>query len=310
MLIGMPLADLPPGLAARPLALDDAPGVARLVAAAEEHDVGEALIELEDIVSEWQRPAFDLSSEAVGITSGDELVAVAEVYAGRRADASVHPAWRGRGIGSWLVAWTEDLARRRGGQRIGQTVPANSDAEELLRARGYEPRWTSWMLLLPEEAPVPERPLPDGYAIRPFRPGAEDRVVHRVIEDAFNEWQDRDPTSFEDWAAVVTGRPGFLPELLTVVTDPEDDVVGACVLNLSDGEASDAFVHHLAVRRDRRGLGLGQALLADAFGRARSVGATRCELSTDSRTGALGLYEKVGMVVTNTWRHWRTVLQP
>lgn len=28
---------------------------------------------------------------------------------------------------------------------------------------------------------------------------------------------------------------------------------------------------------------------------------TRFELSTDSRTGALGLYEKVGMRVTSTW---------
>jgi len=28
------------------------------------------------------------------------------------------------------------------------------------------------------------------------------------------------------------------------------------------------------------------------------------ELSTDSRTGALGLYEKVGMQVTSVWRHW------
>jgi GNAT superfamily N-acetyltransferase len=306
MLIGMQLADLPPGLAARPLTPDDAPAVTRVVAAAEEHDVGEALIELEDVVSEWQRPGFDLASEAVGITSGDELVAAAEVYAGRRAGASVHPAWRGRGIGSWLLSWTEDLARTRGGERLGQTVAADGDAEELLRARGYQRLWTSWMLLLPEETTVPERLLPDGCAIRPFRAGSEDRVVHRVIEDAFNEWQHREPMSFEDWAAIVTGRPGFLPELLTVVTDPADDVVGACVLNLS---GSDAFVHHLAVRRDRRGLGLGQALLADAFGRARSLGATRCELSTDSRTGALGLYEKVGMVVTNTWRHWITVLQ-
>ena len=32
-----------------------------------------------------------------------------------------------------------------------------------------------------------------------------------------------------------------------------------------------------------------------------NAGATVSELSTDSRTGALGLYEKVGMQVTSTW---------
>ena len=61
------------------------------------------------------------------------------------------------------------------------------------------------------------------------------------------------------------------------------------------------FVEKLAVRKDLRGLGLGQALLANAFAEARAHGASRSELSTDSRTGALGLYEKVGMEVTSVW---------
>ena len=49
------------------------------------------------------------------------------------------------------------------------------------------------------------------------------------------------------------------------------------------------------------GEGIAQALLADAFAVARAHGANRSGLSTDSRTGALGLYEKVGMRVTSTW---------
>ena len=65
------------------------------------------------------------------------------------------------------------------------------------------------------------------------------------------------------------------------------------------------YVAQLAVRRDQRGRGLARALLVDAFERARAHGAVRSELSTDSRTGALGLYEKVGMVVTKTYHHWQ-----
>ena len=34
---------------------------------------------------------------------------------------------------------------------------------------------------------------------------------------------------------------------------------------------------------------------------AKEHGATRSELSTDSRTGALDLYLKLGMEVTSTW---------
>jgi hypothetical protein len=42
-------------------------------------------------------------------------------------------------------------------------------------------------------------------------------------------------------------------------------------------------------------------MLVDAFAAARSHGATHSGLATDSRTGALSLYEKVGMRVTSTW---------
>jgi mycothiol synthase len=41
--------------------------------------------------------------------------------------------------------------------------------------------------------------------------------------------------------------------------------------------------------------------MVDTFAVAREHGAVVCGLSTDSRTGALGLYEKVGMQVTSTW---------
>jgi GNAT superfamily N-acetyltransferase len=79
--------------------------------------------------------------------------------------------------------------------------------------------------------------------------------------------------------------------------------VGACHLVHDSGNPETGFVQSIGVRRDRRGLGLARALLADAFGNAREAGATRSELNTDTRTGALGLYEHVGMRVRATWLH-------
>ena len=64
----------------------------------------------------------------------------------------------------------------------------------------------------------------------------------------------------------------------------------------------------LAVRADQRGLGLARALLADSFEVAQSRGARRCEVSADSRTGALGLYQRVCMQVTTTWQHMAIAL--
>ena len=95
-------------------------------------------------------------------------------------------------------------------------------------------------------------------------------------------------------------RPGFEPWNLRVVVDQH---------------RRRGLGRHRPAHRRRRGLrqpprhpsatsgdrGLAQAILVDAFGEARAHGALLCGLSTDSRTGALGLYEKVGMTVTDVW---------
>jgi GNAT superfamily N-acetyltransferase len=291
--------ELPPGLTARPLRMEDAEAVFRLMETSEEHDVGEAAIDLEDVVSHWQRPSFDLAAQAIGVVSGDELIAFGEVSKGRYAEASVALSWRGRGIGTWLAAWTQAEARRQGGSLVGMPVPRASDGDRLLESLGYHVAWTAWVLELPRGAAIEPQPLPEGYAMRAFQPG-EERAVHQVVEDAFNEWPDRTPNPFQDWEAEVVRRPGFEPRHLRVVSDPAGAVVGVgWVLPSRDS----GYVMSLAVRKDERGRGLARALLVDCFAVSRAAGMARAELSTDSRTGALGLYERVGMVITQTWLH-------
>jgi GNAT superfamily N-acetyltransferase len=297
--------ELPDGLVARPMAPSDARAVFELVEAAETHDIGEAAIEVEDIEGDWARGSFDLATESVGVWEGERLAAYGEVFKGRRADASVHPDHRGRGIGTWLADWLEDCARTKGSRLVGQTVPGDSSAESFFKARGYRLGWTSWVLQVPADRPIEPQPLPEGYALREFAGPADGRVAFQLIEDAFNEWPDRDPSSYDDWAPRGPLRPGFEPWQIRFAVDPHGADVGVCY---TIHAGATGYVDAIAVRRDQRGLGLARALLADAFARAREHGATVSELSTDSRTGALGLYEHVGMRVTQTWRQWMTDL--
>ena len=288
---------LPAGLTARPLTPADAAAVTAVMAAQELADVGEVVIEEADIVADWQRPGYDVSASTIGVFDGEQLIAYAESGPAGRGDAAVHPDHRGRGIGTGLAGWMQEKAREQGQSVVGMPVPQGSPGDALLEALGYRVRWNSWVLQLPEGATIPARPLPDGYAVREARP-EEYEEVWTVQEDAFLEWSVRERETFEEWEASVRLRPGFEPWNLRVVTGPDGDVVAMAVIQLNE---SCGYIARLATRKDQRGRGLAQALLVDAFAAAAEHGATTSELSTDSRTGALSLYEKVGMKVTSNW---------
>jgi len=289
--------DLPEGYVERPLTASDAAAVTAVMAAQELHDVGEVVIEEADIVADWQRPGYDVPEHAVGILRDDTLVAYSEHTYDDRGDAAVHPDHRGRGLGTQLARWMQEKAREHGQTKVGMPVPRGSAGDRLLEALGYHVRWESWVLQLPAGVSIPERPLPSGYVVRAAR-AEEWPEVWRVNEDAFLEWSVRERDTFEIWKSQTVLRPGFEPWQLRVVVDPSGTVVGMALLQLNE---ATCYIARLAVDGQCRGLGLGQALLVDAFAVGREHGATVSELSTDSRTGALGLYEKVGMKVTSTW---------
>jgi GNAT superfamily N-acetyltransferase len=294
----MDLPALPDGLTHRPLTVDDAAAVFAVMAAEQQEVLGKVELEEADIVADWSRPSHDLSTHSVGVLDGERLVGYAEVMGPARGDAAVHPADHGRGIGTWLASWMQDRARALGHREIGMPVPAGSPGERLMQSLGYHVRWNSWVLVMPADREFPAQELPAGHTIRAAESDEDRRAAHDVIEDAFLEWSERDKQTYDDWIAQVAGRPGFEPWNLRIVVDP----TGATVAGLQVYLAGDtAFAAKLAVRRDQRGRGLARALLVDGYTVAREHGATRSEISTDSRTGALGLYEAIGMEVTDTW---------
>jgi mycothiol synthase len=289
---------LPEGYRDRPATEDDLDAVTGLVAAYEQDVLGEVLIETEDVAGDWRRPSFDLSADCVLVFADDSLVGHGEVFVpGRRTEVNVHPGHRGMGLGSWLLEWTERRSRDAGAPYAQQTVSDEDvSGASLLAARGYSALHTAWIL----EIGVPERVTvrtPDGIAIRDFEPGRDDHEVYRVIEDAFGEWPDREPTAFDDWATRAIHRDGFEPWMLPVAFE-NDEIVG--VANLIP-YPDTGWVQYLATKASHRHRGIARALLQHAFGAFYDRGNRSVGLSTDSRTGALSLYEKIGMRVTRSF---------
>ncbi len=292
---------VPDGCTSRPATNDDVEAVTALIAASELHHTGIANIAAEDVRADYARASVDLGRDSILVFDGPRLVAEGLVFNGRYADCTVHPDLEGRGLGTALLRWSQERARAQGGSIVGGTVPdENGPARALFLANGYEPAWDSWILEIAHEEEPPEPRLPTGYEVRAFADGQAE-AVHRVIEDAFSEWESRPPTSFEDWRSWALDRTGFEPWMLPVVVR-DGEIVGAAYLIHYPSDLG--WVQQIAVRTDHRGRGLGRALLQHAFRTFFLRGEPTTGLSTDSRTGALTLYEHVGMSVTHSYTHY------
>jgi mycothiol synthase len=288
-----------PGLTTRPATRSDVPAITALIAACETADNGVAEVHPTDV-----EQSFDLADGQAGVIvveAPDQLVGWATL-AGGRAEVDVHPAWRGRGIGSTLLAWTEDRARAAGMPEVRQVVTnADAVAHGLFEAAGYHQHHTSWILEMRLGAAAPEVTIPPGIAIRPYR--AEDaQATYRVIEDAFNEWPGRQPTTFEGWSAHVLAHAAFAPGLSRLAFDG-DELVGVALCDDYEGQ-DEGWVQQVATRATHRHRGIARALLQSAFAAFHATGRRRVGLSTDSRTGALTLYERIGMRVRRTYTSW------
>jgi ribosomal protein S18 acetylase RimI-like enzyme len=159
----------------------------------------------------------------------------------------------------------------------------------------------SWILRIALDEPPPAPEPIHGIEIRRFQP-SDARDAHRVVDTAFSEWPGRDPEPFEVWASDDLAHPKFAPEISPLAFDG-DELVGL-ILAFDYPELSEGWIMQLATKASHRRRGIAQALLRTSFGWFFDRGRRIAGVSTDSRTGALGLYEKVGMRVVRQYTRY------
>ena len=263
-------------------------------------------VDEEDFTVGFGRHGFDPTRDSLVVFERDEPVAWAEIYRGR-GEGDVRPSHRARGIGAVLLAWIERRATELGSVEVGQSkTDANTTARELFLANGYEPSWISWVIRIGLDEPPPPPEVPPGIAIRAYA-ASDAREVHRVVDAAFTEWEGRDPEPYEVWAPQVLAQPAFRPELSPLALDG-DEIVGV-VISCDYPELGEGWIQQLATTATHRRQGIGRALLQTSFGWFYEAGRRVAGVSTDSRTGALGLYEKVGMHVERQYTRYRKQLE-
>ncbi|MDI6024358.1 GNAT family N-acetyltransferase [Leucobacter sp. UT-8R-CII-1-4] len=326
--VGMPDASAHSPIAHwRSAALSDVPDIYALITAAASVDSPKDSTTLEEVdlalrSSNFSESRFRLETDtALGFGQDGSLIAFATVKLaepGEREveaslDGTVHPAWRGKGVGRSLLAWQEKRARELlrtdqsglpGMIHLGARETC-ADHLALYRAAGFHPeRW--WMDLRRPLGDLPAlRSLPEGMMMSEFKAGYSERV-RKAINDAFRDHWSTQAISPEQWESegnlaafsascsrVVLAKTGRWPRKKRVVAAllseirPEDWAL--------HGE-SFGYISAIGVVRDARGQGLSSALIIEALHAFSNRHLDSAMLSVDSvnPSGALAMYERLG----------------
>jgi mycothiol synthase len=311
----------------RALTTEDAPALARAYAAVEAVDrTGEHLSE-QDVRDELEDDSIDLGRHTFGAFAPDgEVVAFALVHGSAEvadfdrvdADGAVVPAARGRGVGHRLLDWAGERAAGLHRDRHPDIAGAvcvdvhenNPGKQALVRAAGYAATRWAYTMARSLDDPLPDvPPAPPGLTVAPYATD-RDAAVRRAHREAFADNWGYTPPDEQRWSRSYTGAKPFRPDVSWLALDGNE--VAAYLLTFcweADAAATgvrEAFVGHLGVRPAWLRRGLAGLLLAAALQSYRSAGYGRSALAVDAgnATGALGLYERAGYAVTDTWVTW------
>jgi len=139
---------------------------------------------------------------------------------------------------------------------------------------------------------------PEGVTIETAATADIRHAVYEVLEEAFRDHWNNAERPFDDWVAYFDSTPEHVDPGQWVLASVDGQPASALLGDLSLAHLGEGHIRELGTLREHRGRGLARSLLLRSFADARSRGWRGVQLSVDSEspTGAVGLYESVGMV--------------
>lgn len=271
-----------------------------MVAAADLADIGEVDYEEGDVVEDLTRPRLDLTRDYWLVTDAERVLGAASVLdrvgtSAADGDLVVHPD-ADASVGPALLRLIERRATEQaaagGHESIVVTVVSsrtNRGRAGELAAAGYRAvRQFSRMVVHLDEAP-----LPAGGEVRLVSGPADRPAMHAVMTASFADHFGSSAEPYDAWWARQSRRSGFDESLWWLAEADGAPVGGLIGRNMSD----QGWVQGLGVLPAYRGRGLARYLLLAAFAEFHHRGYPRVALGVDTAnsTGALRLYESVGM---------------
>ena len=222
----------------------------------------------------------------------------------------VLPPWRGRGIGTAMLHWTQgrlrDLAASHPTQGkaflAANASETETDTAALLTYEGYRPAFSVIELGMDDLTELRAAPLPGGFITRPLE-SLDLLDLHHSMDQAYLGHAFSETPPYAEWAARQTDLGTW-----HVAWDAATGVIAGqvqAVLYRGRGEVAEVSVGAPYRRR-----GLGQALLCRALLTLREQGIQEARIHTlaENPHQSWHLYEKVGFRVLKRFPRYRKPL--
>ncbi|MEV1289586.1 GNAT family N-acetyltransferase [Micromonospora sp. NPDC049679] len=215
------------------------------------------------------------------------------------ANISVHPARRGRGAGTALLAAAEEYVTGLGASAIYAWTADDEQSLAFAARHGYRRgRSAHFQRLDLVQGLPPVPPLPEGVELRTAADfiGDPAPIYAADAESALDEPSDVavDAITYEDWLTYFWHRPDLDRDLTSVAV--VDGVVASVTLAQTDG-GSRYWTGMTGTRRAYRGRGLAKLVKTHSLHRARAVGYTEAFTNNDAGN--------VAMLAVNRWLGYR-----
>jgi mycothiol synthase len=305
----------------RPATVADIDALLALHRAMSAIDHPEQIPSREDVADEFENPAIDMAVDSMlGFAADGVLIAHGEVslhpdHTTRiqsHLGGGVHPAWRGRSIGRVLLAWEEARSLQQlasfdvdlPGWSMSYAQERNTAAVRLFERAGFSAARYFTMMERVLADVIPELPLPEGIRVIGYSPEYSDRT-RLARNDSFRDHWGSLATPSTQWEQFV-GGPRFRNDLSVIAVDESDEVVGFVLTEVDEEDwaaqgFSGGYIALVGIVRSARGKRLAPVMLSEALRRQQAAGYERAtlEVDTESPTGALGLYERIGFQATH-----------
>lgn len=292
--------------------VSDAVTLASIMQASDKHlnpQAGEVgVLEAEEILNGY---IDSILARKVISTQDNSVYAIITVHPDNSRKRIYADAWQlpGADLENEILSQTIELAKCISPEHklwIGVNTLDESYKNTLI-SFGFELLRTYWGLSAPVvKTDFPN--LPEGFELRTVSSEEDFKLWWQAHQDSFSNHFGFAPREFGEWRKMVEGETGVDPEARKILIH-KGRAIGFIECSDVKRDLNTGYVNGLGVTREFQGQGLGELLLRWAFAYYAADNRTSIELNVDTgnESGALRLYEKLGMKPKQSWQQFENL---